>query len=64
MQDVSIHEHLISLVDSADTFMSAVESSLALGPEARDQRVREMTKETWPEKLELICNYSQDETGQ
>ena len=63
MREVSIYGDLISIADSADTLISAVESSLAAGPDRREERARAMAGETWPQKLDLICE-SLDRPGQ
>ena len=55
MPEVVPYEGLIRIADSADTFLEAIEDSLAGGQEARRERSSAMTGETWPEKVEMIC---------
>jgi glycosyltransferase involved in cell wall biosynthesis len=59
MPEVLPYEHLIRIAGSADTFVEAVASCLAAGPEARRARVEAMAAETWQEKVSFICSHLQ-----
>ncbi len=56
LPEVRQYEHLINIADSVDTFIDAIESSLAADPAGREKRTRAMTGETWPEKVRRICD--------
>lgn len=55
MPEVMRYKHLIHIADTPETFMSAAEACLSEESGGREQRCRAMAQETWPEKLELIC---------
>lgn len=55
MPEVKLYNHLIHIADSTDTFIEAIESSLSTGADERKKRVEAMTHETWPQKIDLIC---------
>jgi glycosyltransferase involved in cell wall biosynthesis len=55
MPEVRLYEHLISIADSPEAFVDAIEEALASGPAAREPRSRAMAQETWAAKLEQIC---------
>ena len=55
MPEVMRYEHLIHIADCADEFIAAVESALSSAPGARLERSEAMRRETWPEKVAMIC---------
>ncbi len=55
LPEVMRYKDLVHVADSADTFIKAVESALVADPKARYRRAEVMSRETWPEKLNRIC---------
>lgn len=55
MPEVMRYQHLIHIADTPKAFISAAEACLSEEAGGREQRCRAMAQETWPEKLELIC---------
>ena len=45
----------VHLADTPETFAAAIDRALSGGPEARRPRSEAMAKETWPQKVNLIC---------
>jgi hypothetical protein len=45
----------VEAADTPDTFVAALEAARAAGSEARRRRSDSMARETWPQKLTLIC---------
>ncbi len=60
LPEVKLYDEIVSIVDTPDAFADAVESALATGPDARQKRMQAMAKETWPEKMELICRHLEE----
>jgi glycosyltransferase involved in cell wall biosynthesis len=56
MPEVQQYDHLIRISDSVDSFVAAIEASLADGPEARLTRSQAMESESWPQKVKTICD--------
>jgi glycosyltransferase involved in cell wall biosynthesis len=56
MPEVRLYEHLVAIADSADTFVNATDSCLAEDNSRRQQRADAMAQETWPRKVDAICN--------
>jgi len=58
---VEQYNQLISIADSVEAFIAAVEAALAHDP-ARQKakaRIRAMSRETWSQKLAIICDYAE-----
>ena len=55
MPEVLPYKHLIRIVRTPEQFIASATSVLAERPEAGKRRTEAMVKETWPQKLELIC---------
>ena len=57
MREVSIYGSLISIADSADslTRYPSCRSIPGRPPNGRRERSGPMSRETWPQKLDLIC---------
>ena len=56
MPEVKLYQHLIHLADTADEFIDATQSSLNENGAGRKQRAKAMAQETWPQKVDTICN--------
>lgn len=65
MPEVEQYNQLISIADSADAFMTAVEAALADDPTHQKTKARTlaMRGETWSEKLSIICDYAESRSG-
>ncbi len=57
MPEVQQYDHLIRISDSVESFVEAIEASLADDSEARIRRSQSMRKESWPEKVATICEH-------
>jgi glycosyltransferase involved in cell wall biosynthesis len=55
MPEVQRYSNLIEIADSTDAFVAAVERCLQTGPDETTRRVDAMKQETWPAKVDLIC---------
>jgi len=56
MPEAKLYEHLIHVADSADPSLAAIEACLAENGGSRTQRSAAMKQETWPKKVETICD--------
>jgi glycosyltransferase involved in cell wall biosynthesis len=56
MPEVLQYDGLIRISDSTDSFVAAIEASLADDPSMYRQRSDAMRSESWPEKVDLICD--------
>ena len=57
MPEVRQYNHLIRISDSVDSFIKAIEESLADDSQARLRRSQSMRSESWPEKVATICDH-------
>jgi len=57
MPEVQQYDHLIRISDSVDSFVEAIEASLAEDSQARKTRSQTMRNESWPEKVKTICDH-------
>lgn len=55
MPEVLQYESLIHVADGQAEFTAAIEAALAETDQDRRRRIEAMTAETWPAKVELIC---------
>jgi len=55
MPEVKLYEHLIEIVNSPAEFEAAVEKCLTTAEADRTARLDAMSRETWPQKVEQIC---------
>jgi glycosyltransferase involved in cell wall biosynthesis len=55
MPEVKLYEHLIEIISSSAEFESAVEKCLTAAESDRAARLDAMSRETWPQKVEQIC---------
>ena len=55
MPEVKLYENLIEIVNSSAEFEAAVEKCLATAETTRAARLSAMARETWPQKVEQIC---------
>ena len=63
MPEVQQYKHMIRISDSIESFVEAIEESLANDSEARRiTRSQAMCNESWPEKVKTICEYLEGST--
>ena len=55
MPEVRLYENLIEIVNSPAEFETAVEKCLTVAESDRTARLDAMSRETWPQKVEQIC---------
>ena len=55
MPEVKLYENLIEIVNSSAEFEAAVEKCLTTAEADRSARLDAMSRETWPQKVEHIC---------
>ncbi len=55
MPEVKLYGHLVEIANSPVEFESAIKKCLAKTEGERVARIRAMAKETWPQKVEQIC---------
>ena len=56
MPEVKLYENLIEIVDSPTEFEAAVEKCLTAAEADHTARLDAMSRETWPQKVEQICD--------
>ena len=55
MPEVKLYEHLIEIISSSAEFEAAVEKCLTAAEAHRTARLDAMSRETWSQKVEQIC---------
>ncbi len=55
MPEVKLYENLIEIVNSPAEFEAAVEKCLTAAEADRTARLDAMSRETWPQKVEQVC---------
>jgi glycosyltransferase involved in cell wall biosynthesis len=56
MPEVRLYERMVRMADTADTFVNATDSCLDEDQSRRQLRADAMAHETWPQKVDAICN--------
>lgn len=62
LPEVLLYKHWVHLGDTPETFQAATEAALATPVDARRQLSQAMLQETWPQKLQYICENLENAT--